>query len=181
MKVTKTEIPDVLILEPLVYKDDRGFLFESFNRQIAEAIGVSQPFLQDNQSRSKRNVLRGLHYQLPPDAQGKLVRVIAGEIFDVAVDIRRHSPTFGRWASARLSADNRKIMWLPPGFAHGFLVLSDSADCLYKTTAFYAPRQERTIVWNDATLKIDWPLQENPIVSDKDAAGSTLRDADLFD
>ncbi len=181
MKVTKTEIPGVLILEPKVYQDERGFLLESFNRQIAEAIGVSQPFAQDNHSHSQKNVLRGLHYQLPPQAQGKLVRAVRGEIFDVAVDLRHSSPTFGRWASALLTAENKHIMWIPPGFAHGFLVLSDTADCLYKTTAYYSPKHERTVRWNDVELKIDWPLSGQPLVSEKDAAGSSLRNAALFD
>src|SRR5437764_4521694 len=181
MKVCKTEIPEVLLIEPAVFEDERGFFFESLNRQIAEAIGVSQPFVQDNQSSSKKNVLRGLHYQLAPRAQGKLVRVVVGEIFDVAVDLRRSSASFGRSAAARLSAKNKKVMWIPAGFAHGFLVLSDVADCLYKTTDYYAPAQERTIRWNDPDLKIAWPVQGPPIISEKDTVGSALRDADLFD
>ncbi len=181
MKVIKTEIPGVLILEPKIYQDERGFLLESFNRQIAEAIGVSQPFAQDNHSHSERNVLRGLHYQLPPQPQGKLVRAVVGEIFDVAVDLRRGSSTLGRWVSAFLSAENKKMIWIPPGFAHGFLVLSNSADCLYKATTYYAPSQERTIVWNDPALKIEWPLQGTPLVSQKDARGSAWSHAELFD
>ena len=181
MKVTKTSIPEVLVFEPRIYQDDRGFFFESFNRAISESIGNSALFVQDNQSTSKRNVLRGLHYQLPPHAQGKLVRAVTGEIFDVAVDIRRSSPTFGRWVSERLSTQNRKMMWIPPGFAHGFLVLSDTADCLYKASAYYSPQHERTIVWNDKDLRIDWPVQGPPIVSAKDVAGSTFRVADVFE
>jgi dTDP-4-dehydrorhamnose 3,5-epimerase len=181
LKVAKTEIAGVLILEPEVYRDERGFFFESFNRQIAEVIGISEPFSQDNHSHSKKNVLRGLHYQLPPRSQGKIVRAAAGEIFDVAVDLRRGSSTLGRWVSARLSAENKKMMWIPPGFAHGFLVLSDSADCLYKTTAPYVPSLERSIVWNDPTLKIGWPLQGIPLVSEKDASGTGWIEAELFD
>jgi dTDP-4-dehydrorhamnose 3,5-epimerase len=181
LKVTKTEIAGVLILEPKVHQDERGFLLESFNQEIATAIGVSEPFSQDNHSHSKKNVLRGLHYQLPPQSQGKLVRAAAGEIFDVAVDLRRGSLTLGRWVSARLSAENKKMIWIPAGFAHGFLVLSDSADCLYKATSLYAPLQERTIVWNDPALKIDWPLQSAPLVSEKDARGTSWSHAELFD
>ena len=181
MKVTRAEIPEVRIFEPTIYQDERGFLFESFNREITEAIGVSTPFVQDNHSWSRKNVLRGLHYQLPPQAQGKLVRAVRGEIFDVAVDLRRGSPTFGRWASALLTAENKHIMWIPPGFAHGFLVLSDTADCLYKTTACYSPKHERTVRWDDVELKIGWPLSGQPLVSEKDAAGSSLRNAALFD
>jgi dTDP-4-dehydrorhamnose 3,5-epimerase len=181
LKVTKTEIPGVLILEPPVFEDERGFFFESFNKQVAEVTGFSQAFVQDNQSHSKKNVLRGLHYQLPPHAQGKVVRVVTGEIFDVAVDLRRNSPTFGRSVAAQLSAENRKMMWIPPGFAHGFLVLSESADCVYKASAYYSPQQERTIVWNDTDLKIKWPLQERPVVSGKDAAAATFRNAQVFE
>jgi dTDP-4-dehydrorhamnose 3,5-epimerase len=179
MKVTRTAIPDVLVFEPTIYEDDRGFLFESFNRTVAESIGKSVSFVQDNQSSSKVNVLRGLHYQLPPHAQGKLIRAVVGEIFDVAVDIRRTSPTFGRWVSERLSAENRKIMWIPAGFAHGFLVLSDTADCAYKATAYYSPQHERTILWNDTKLGIEWPHRDKLIVSAKDAAGSPFPEADF--
>jgi dTDP-4-dehydrorhamnose 3,5-epimerase len=181
MKVTKTAIPEVLVFEPTIYQDDRGFLFESFNRTVAEAIGQSVAFVQDNHSTSKANVLRGLHYQVHPHVQGKLIRAVVGEIFDVAVDIRRSSPTFGRWISERLSAQNRKIMWIPPGFAHGFLVLSETADCIYKTTAYYSPKHERTVLWNDKDLGIDWPHREKLIVSSKDADGSPFNRADVFD
>ena len=181
MKLIKTEIPEVVILQPVVYRDERGFLLESFNREVVEAIGCAEPFVQDNHSQSKRNVLRGLHYQSQPKVQGKLVRVVTGEIFDVAVDLRQSSPTFRRWVSARLSAENKSMMWIPTGFAHGFLVLSDTADCLYKTTAYYSPEHECTVRWNDPELAIAWPLKGQPVVSEKDAAGSSLRDAVLFD
>src|SRR5712672_2107865 len=181
MKVIRTKIPDVLIIEPKVHEDERGFLFENFNREVADAIGFKQPFVQDNHSSSKKNVLRGLHYQMRPHAQGKLVRVVVGEIFDVAIDLRRSSPTFGHWVSEWLSAKNKKIMWIPPGFAHGFLVLSETADCAYKASAYYSPQHERTIVWNDKDLRIDWPLQGPPMVSAKDVAGSTFRVADVFE
>ena len=164
-------IPDVLILEPKVFGDSRGFFFESFNQRVFEtAIGTSVRFVQDNQSRSGRGVLRGLHYQVE-QPQGKLVRVVAGAVFDVAVDIRPDSPTFGRWAGVELTADNKRQLWIPPGLAHGFLVLSETAEFLYKTTDYYAPLHERCIVWNDPTLGIRWPLGGQPILSAKDAAG----------
>ena len=172
MNIVTTRLPEVLIIEPKVFGDERGFFFESFNqRDFNEATGLSLPFVQDNHSKSAKNVLRGLHYQLPPQAQGKLVRVVAGEVFDVAVDIRRDSPNFGQWASAVLSAENRRQLWIPPGFAHGFLVLSDSAEFLYKTTDYYAPALERCIRWDDPALAIDWPLSAAPVLSAKDQCG----------
>lgn len=173
MKATPLAIPDVLLIEPKVFGDDRGFFYESFNqRAFAEATGLDLCFVQDNHSKSACNVLRGLHYQLPPREQGKLVRVVAGEVFDVAVDIRRESSTFGRWVGEVLSAQNRRQLWIPPGFAHGFLVLSESTEFLYKTTDYYAPEYECGIAWNDPLLAIDWPLQKAPILSPKDAAAS---------
>ena len=172
MNIVTTRLPEVLIIEPKVFGDERGFFFESFNqRAFDEATGLSLPFVQDNHSKSAKNVLRGLHYQLPPQAQGKLVRVVAGEVFDVAVDIRRDSPNFGQWASAVLSAENRRQLWIPPGFAHGFLVLSDSAEFLYKTTDYYAPALERCIRWDDPALAINWPLSAPPVLSAKDQCG----------
>ena len=172
MNIVTTSLPEVLIIEPKVFGDERGFFFESFNqRDFDDATGLSLPFVQDNHSKSAKNVLRGLHYQLPPQAQGKLVRVVAGEVFDVAVDIRRDSPNFGQWASAVLSAENRRQLWIPPGFAHGFLVLSDSAEFLYKTTDYYAPALERCIRWDDPALAIAWPLSAPPVLSAKDQCG----------
>ncbi len=172
MNIVTTRLPEVLIIEPKVFGDERGFFFESFNqRAFDEATGLSLPFVQDNHSKSAKNVLRGLHYQLPPQAQGKLVRVVAGEVFDVAVDIRRDSPNFGQWTSAVLSAENRRQLWIPPGFAHGFLVLSDSAEFLYKTTDYYAPALERCIRWDDPALAINWPLSAAPVLSAKDQCG----------
>ena len=172
MKILPSGLPEVLIIEPKVFGDERGFFFESFSqRDFDEATGLSLPFVQDNHSKSAKHVLRGLHYQLPPQAQGKLVRVVAGEVFDVAVDIRRDSPHFGRWASAVLSAENRRQLWIPPGFAHGFLVLSDSAEFLYKTTDYYAPALECCIRWDDPALAIDWPLSAAPVLSAKDQCG----------
>ena len=180
MKATPTAIPDVIVLEPRVFGDERGFFFESFNaRAFTEATGLKRDFVQDNHSRSQRGVLRGLHYQLQ-SAQGKLVRVVQGEVFDVAVDIRRRSPTFGRWVGVHLSAENKRQLWIPEGFAHGFLVLSESAECLYKTTDYYAPEHERCIRWNDPDLAIGWPLKDAPQLSAKDQAGSAFKDADLF-
>lgn len=180
MKVIATRLPDVLVIEPKVFGDDRGFFYESFNaRAFAEATGCTLQFVQDNHSRSTRGVLRGLHYQIE-QAQGKLVRVTAGEVLDVAVDIRRNSPTFGQWASVRLSAQNHRQMWVPPGFAHGFVVLSESADFLYKTTDYYAPSAERCIRWDDPQLAIDWEFEGAPILSAKDQNGKALHEADLF-
>ena len=180
MKVTPTAIPDVLVIEPRVFGDARGFFLESWNRRaFAEAIGHDVDFVQDNHSASERNVLRGLHYQLR-QAQGKLVRVIAGEVFDVAVDLRRSSPTFGKWIGERLSAENHRMLWVPPGFAHGFLVLSERAEFLYKTTDYYAPEHERSLLWNDPALAIDWPLAGEPLLKPKDAAGTPLAQAETF-
>ena len=182
MKVTSCAIADVLLVEPKVFGDDRGFFFESFNQKaFNEATGLSVNFVQDNHSKSARNVLRGLHYQIS-QPQGKLVRVIAGEVFDVAVDIRRSSPTFGQWVGEFLSADNKRQLGVPPGLAHGFVVLSDSAEFLYKTTDYYAPEFERSIAWNDPTLAIEWPsLSGAPLLSGKDAKGVSFLQAELFD
>lgn len=180
MKVISSELPGVLILEPRVFGDERGFFYESFNaRSFEQATGRSCAFVQDNHSRSQRGVLRGLHYQLQ-QTQGKLVRVSAGEIYDVAVDIRRSSPTFGRWIGVHLSAENKRQLWLPEGFAHGFLTLSEYAEVLYKTTDYYAPAHERCIRWDDPSLAIDWPFAEAPQLSTKDQAGLSLADAELF-
>ncbi|WP_288375838.1 dTDP-4-dehydrorhamnose 3,5-epimerase [uncultured Pseudomonas sp.] len=180
MNVINTAIPEVLIIEPKVFGDSRGFFLESFNaRTFAERTGVDVEFVQDNHSRSQRGVLRGLHYQLQ-NPQGKLVRVTQGEVLDVVVGIRRGSPTFGRWVSARLSAENHHQMWVPAGFAHGFVVLSESADFLYKTTDYYNPAAERCIRWDDPQLAIDWQLESEPLLSAKDQAGVLLQDAELF-
>lgn len=179
MKVIQTEIPDVIVLEPGVYRDDRGLIYESYNKKECEKVGIATEFVQDNHSRSIRNVLRGLHYQIRRP-QGKLVRVAIGEIFDVAVDIRRGSPSFGKWVGVNLSAEMARMIWIPPGFAHGFLVLSDSAEVLYKATDYYAPEFERTIIWNDPDISIDWPIQGEPVLSAKDRRGSVFRDAEVF-
>jgi dTDP-4-dehydrorhamnose 3,5-epimerase len=179
VKVTPTELPDVLLIEPRVFSDDRGFFFESWNRRAFAAAGLVAEFVQDNHSRSARNVLRGLHYQIQ-HAQGKLVRVCAGEVFDVAVDVRKSSPTFGRWTGATLSAQNKHMLWIPPGYAHGFLVLSEAADFLYKTTDYWYPEHERTLLWNDPALRIGWPLNGQPLVAAKDAAGRPLASADIY-
>jgi dTDP-4-dehydrorhamnose 3,5-epimerase len=180
MKVIATDIPELLILEPKVFGDARGFFFESYNEQAWQAeTGLSCCFVQDNHSLSGQGVLRGLHYQIK-QPQGKLVRVIVGEVFDVAVDIRSCSPTFGKWVGALLSAENKRQFWVPAGFAHGFLVVSDRAEFLYKTTEYYAPEHERCIIWNDPDLAIAWPLDDNPCVSAKDASGITFRDAEVF-
>lgn len=179
MKVTPTTIPDVLLIEPKVFGDARGFFFESFNRQgFREATGLDLDFVQDNHSRSGKGVLRGLHYQIE-QPQGKLVRVVRGAVFDVAVDIRRGSATFGQWVGTELSEDNHRQLWIPPGFAHGFMVLSDSADFLYKTTDYYAPAHERCIAWNDPDIGINWPADVVPQLSAKDQGGKRLADADL--
>lgn len=181
MKATPTVLPDVLLIEPKVFGDERGFFLESFNqRAFDEAVGRRVEFVQDNHSKSIRNVLRGLHYQLAPMAQGKLVRVVQGEVFDVAVDIRRGSATFGQWAGELLSGENKRQLWIPEGFAHGFLVLSDTAEFLYKTTAYYAPEQERCIRWDDPDLAIAWPLSTAPLLSGKDARGLALVEAEIF-
>jgi dTDP-4-dehydrorhamnose 3,5-epimerase len=180
MHVTRLAIPDVLLIEPKVFGDDRGFFFESFNEaRFAEAIGKPVRFVQDNHSRSARGVLRGLHYQIR-QPQGKLVRVVAGEVFDVAVDIRRSSPTFGRWVGAVLSAENKRQLWIPEGFAHGFVVTSESAEFLYKTTDYWAPEHERCIAWNDPALGIDWMLSGTPVLSEKDQRGARLGEAEVF-
>jgi dTDP-4-dehydrorhamnose 3,5-epimerase len=181
VKVTPTRIPEVLILEPRVFEDPRGFFFESYNRRVfKEATGLDPHFVQDNQSFSVRNVLRGLHYQVR-QPQGKLITALAGEIFDVAVDFRRSSPTFGQWASVTLSGGSHRAIWIPPGFGHGFLVLSEHALVQYKATDYYAPEHERTVLWNDPKLAIAWPLEGDPIVSGKDAQGADFRAAELFD
>ena len=178
MKATRLAIPEVVLIEPKVFGDSRGFFFESFNQKaFNEATGTNHQFVQDNHSRSAKGVLRGLHYQIQ-QPQGKLVRVVRGAVFDVAVDIRKSSPTFGRWVGAELSEDNQHQLWVPPGFAHGFLVLSDLADFLYKTTDYYAPQYERSILWNDSDLNIDWPIGE-PILSNKDRQGLKFNSADF--
>jgi dTDP-4-dehydrorhamnose 3,5-epimerase len=180
MDVIETAIPDVKILEPRLFGDERGFFMESYNRRVFNTlIGYNVDFVQDNHSKSSKNVLRGLHYQIL-QPQGKLVRVISGEVFDVAVDMRKSSATFGHSVSAILTQDNHKQMWVPPGFAHGFLVLSEQAEFLYKTTDFYAPEHERTLLWNDPELAIDWPLQTSPILSAKDSSGLPLSQAECY-
>jgi len=180
MKVVETSIPDVLIIEPKVFGDERGFFYESFNAAAFEAAtGLKRQFVQDNHSKSQRGVLRGLHYQIQ-QPQGKLVRVVAGEVFDVAVDLRKSSPSFGRWFGTHLSAQNQRQLWIPEGFAHGFVVLSESAEFLYKTTDYYAPEHERSLLWNDPELGIQWPFDEAPQLSAKDQAGKLLREAELF-
>ncbi len=181
MRATPTAIAGVLLIEPRVFADERGFFFESFNeRAFAQATGIAAKFVQDNHSRSVRNTLRGLHYQVQ-QPQGKLVRAVAGEIFDVVVDIRRRSPTFGQWVGEYLSAENKKMMWIPAGLAHGFSVLSDYADFLYKATDYWAPQHERTLLWNDPDLAIAWPLAGEPILAAKDRAGKRLSEAEVFD
>ena len=180
MKTTPLAVPDVILLEPKVFGDDRGFFFESFNQAKFEgAIGRSVTFVQDNHSRSVKQVLRGLHYQIQK-TQGKLVRVIQGEVFDVAVDIRKSSPTFGRWVGEILSAENKRQLWVPEGFAHGFVVLSDTAEFLYKTTTYYAPEHERCIAWNDPAIGIQWPFTGDPVLSPKDRQGTSLVEAEHF-
>jgi dTDP-4-dehydrorhamnose 3,5-epimerase len=180
MQIHTTAIPDVLILEPKVFGDDRGFFYESFNQQrFADLTGITANFVQDNHSKSSRNVLRGLHYQIQ-QPQGKLVRVTAGEVFDVAVDLRASSATFGQWAGVTLSAENKRQLWIPEGFAHGFIVLSESAEFLYKTTDYWAPEFERSILWNDPALGITWPGDGEPMLSDKDKLGKLLADAEVF-
>ena len=179
MKATPTALPEVLLIEPRVFGDARGFFFESYNRRALTAVGVGDEFVQDNHSRSTRGVLRGLHYQVQ-HAQGKLVRVIEGEVFDVVVDLRRSSPTFTRWVGVNLSAQNRHMLWIPPGFAHGFLVLSDVAEFLYKTTDYWYPEFERTLLWNDPALGIDWPLTGAPMLAAKDGVGAPLAQAEAY-
>jgi dTDP-4-dehydrorhamnose 3,5-epimerase len=179
VQVIKTDIPDIILFEPRVFGDARGFFFESYNKRAMAELGIRGQFVQDNHSRSTRGVLRGLHYQVQ-QSQGKLVRVIFGEVYDVAVDMRRRSPTFGKWVGFLLSEQNKRVAWVPPGFAHGFLTLSDSADFFYKTTDYYAPDYERCIVWDDPDLAIDWPLEHRPVLSAKDQAGRRFKDAELF-
>lgn len=180
MKVIPTKIPDVLLIESTVFGDERGFFFESFNeKRFAEVTGKTVKFVQDNHSKSARGVLRGLHYQIQ-QPQGKLVRVVAGEVFDVAVDLRKSSPTFGQWVGAILSAENKRQMWIPEGFAHGFVVTSNTAEFLYKTTDYWAPEHERCIAWNDPAIGIDWPVNGAPILSAKDQKGLLLADAEVF-
>lgn len=182
MQVTATRLPDVLIIEPKVFGDARGFFFESYNQKVFEQLtGLELNFVQDNHSRSAHQVLRGLHYQIQ-QPQGKLVRVVSGEVLDIAVDIRKRSPAFGQWESVKLSAENKRMLWIPPGFAHGFIVLSDHAEFLYKTTDYWAPEHERTILWNDPDLAIDWQLSgATPILSAKDQAGTPFKNAEVFE
>lgn len=179
MKVHDTELSEVKLLEPRIFADSRGFFFESYNQRTLEELGIQESFVQDNHSRSERGVLRGLHYQLM-QPQGKLVRAVRGEIFDVAVDLRRSSPTFGQWTGRTLSEDNKEMLWIPAGFGHGFLVVSPVAEVLYKATDFYAPRGERSILWNDSQIGIQWPDVGAPVLSVKDAAGKSLHDAEVF-
>jgi len=179
MKVTPTKLPGLLLIEPQLFSDARGFFFETWNEREFDRAGIRAKFVQDNHSRSEKGVLRGLHYQIR-QPQGKLVRVTEGEIFDVVVDIRRSSPTFGKWESARLSARSKSMLWIPAGFAHGFCIMSDFAEVIYKTTDFYAPEHERSILWNDPDVRIDWPISGIPVLSPKDAAGRRLRDAEVF-
>jgi dTDP-4-dehydrorhamnose 3,5-epimerase len=180
MKIIQTEIADALIIESQFFGDERGFFLESYNEKaFQDKAGISEHFVQDNHSRSAKNVLRGLHYQIQ-QPQGKLVRVVVGAVLDVAVDLRKSSKTFGQWIGIHLTAENKRQLWIPPGFAHGFVVLSDYADFLYKTTDYYAPQHERCILWNDPDLGIDWQITEEPILSAKDGAGKLLRDAEVF-
>lgn len=179
MQLFRTEIPDVCLVEPKVFGDERGFFFESWNRRSFAALGIDVDFVQDNHSRSARNVLRGLHYQIE-HAQGKLVRVLSGEIYDVAVDLRRNSPTFGRWVGFALSSQTQQMAWIPPGFAHGFCVLSEYAEVLYKTTDYWSPQHERTLAWDDPALAIAWPLAGPPILATKDAAGKRLAEVETY-
>ena len=183
MKFTSLAIPEVFLIEPKVFGDARGFFMESFRQDLFnQATGTNYEFIQDNQSRSGKGVLRGLHYQLPPHAQGKLVRVTSGAVFDVAVDIRRSSPTFGKWVGAELTAENHHQLWIPPGFAHGFVVLSETADFVYKTTNYYAPQSDRGLLWNDPDIGIDWPKLDIPFsLSDKDLKQPSLKQAEVFE
>ena len=181
MNVLPTEIPEVLIIEPRVFGDDRGFFLESYNeRAFADKAGITAHFVQDNHSRSSKGVLRGMHYQIQ-QSQGKLVRAVVGTIFDVAVDIRRSSPTFGTWVGCELSAENKRMFWVPPGFAHGFLVISEVAEVLYKATEFYAPQHDRSLLWNDPDVGIVWPLDADPILSAKDQAAQRLQTAEVYE
>ncbi|MBD2293847.1 dTDP-4-dehydrorhamnose 3,5-epimerase [Anabaena sphaerica FACHB-251] len=180
MKILKTDIPDVLIIEPQLFGDERGFFYESYNEKaFLDKVGISSHFVQDNHSLSIKNVLRGLHYQID-QPQGKLVRVVVGTVFDVAVDLRKSSTTFGQWVGVYLSSENKHQLWIPPGFAHGFLVLSEYAEFLYKTTDYYAPQYDRTIFWNDPDLAISWPIEDEPIVSAKDKVGKLLQEAEVY-
>jgi dTDP-4-dehydrorhamnose 3,5-epimerase len=180
MNVIKTNLPEVLVFEPRIFGDDRGFFYESFNaKKFAELSGIETAFVQDNHSLSAKNVLRGLHYQIR-QPQGKLVRVVAGKVFDVAVDIRRSSPHFGQWTGVSLSAENKRQMWIPAGFAHGFIVLSDSAEFLYKTTDYWSPEYERCLQWDDPAIGIQWPLSGDPVMSSKDQQGKSLADAEVY-
>lgn len=181
MKLLETPLPDVKVIEPKVFGDARGFFLESYNEHTMAEIGIRERFVQDNHSFSARNVLRGLHYQVQPEMQAKLVRVPHGEILDVAVDLRRSSPSFGKWHGVRLSGENKRMLWIPAGCAHGFVVLSETAHVLYKSTGYYAPQCERTIAWNDPAVNVNWELQGDPIISAKDQRGVFLRDAELFD
>lgn len=182
MKIIDTEIPDVKIIEPRVFGDERGYFYESFNQEIFnKAVGRKVEFVQDNHSMSKKGVLRGLHYQLNPHAQGKLVRCVEGEVFDVAVDIRKSSVTFGQWVGIHLSAENHRQLWIPEGFAHGFVTLSERVQFVYKTTNYYAPQSERSIIWNDSEIGIEWPELESYTLSGKDEVGLTLSNAELFE
>lgn len=181
MKAQALSIPDVVLFTPTVFGDDRGLFMESYNaRAFSDATGCEPHFVQDNHSKSQIGVLRGLHYQLPPQAQGKLVRVVTGAVFDVAVDLRRSSATFGQWVGQVLSADNRQQLWIPPGFAHGFLTLTDTADFLYKTTTYYVPASERAIAWNDPAIGIEWPTTGEPLLSDKDCKAAAFGEAEVF-
>jgi dTDP-4-dehydrorhamnose 3,5-epimerase len=180
MIIQHTKVPGVYVIDPHVFGDERGFFFESFNEKWLDDLGITTRFVQDNHSRSRRNVLRGLHYQIH-HTQGKLIRVVTGEVYDVALDLRRSSETFGKWVGVELSAQNKQMLWLPPGVAHGFVVLSEWADVLYKATDYYAPAFERTILWNDPDLDIYWPIQEEPIISDKDKLGVLFRHAEVFE
>ena len=181
MQAIQTSIPEIIIFEPKIFGDDRGFFYESFNQKVfEEATGLTANFVQDNHSKSAKNVLRGLHYQIQ-QPQGKLVRVTSGEVFDVAVDIRKSSPTFGQYVGVHLSAENKSMLWVPPGFAHGFVVLSETAEFLYKTTDFYAPQFERCISWSDPDIAIEWPIEGSPLLSAKDQQGANLNEAELFD
>ena len=179
MNKIETSIPDVFLIEPKVFGDDRGFFYESWNKKTLASIGLDVDFVQDNHSKSQRGVLRGLHYQIQ-HPQGKLVRVVAGEVFDVAVDLRKSSPTFGKWVGFTLSAENKRLAWIPPGFAHGFVVTSETAEFLYKTTDYWFPEHERSLLWNDPAVGIDWPLVGEPKLATKDAAGLTIAKAELF-
>lgn len=179
MQKIATAIPDVFMIEPKVFGDDRGFFLESYNRRSLVSLGIVYEFVQDNHSRSARGVLRGLHYQIR-QPQGKLVRVVAGEVFDVAVDLRHASPTFGQWVGMTLSSENKRMAWIPPGFAHGFYVASDYAEVLYKATDYYAPEHERSLLWNDPAIGIEWPLSSEPLLSEKDRKGTHLKDAEVY-